>query len=310
MGPYNKALVTGGAGFIGSHLSKALFSQGVAVVILDDLSMGKMENVPADAAFVRGDVRSQEDVSRVLDGVDIVFHEAARVSIRTSVREFYEDAQTNLMGTLNLLRCCAQSDVKKVIFASSMAVYSDGDASSRITEDYLTEPISPYGISKLASEKYCLHFSRETGISCNVLRYFNTYGPGQAFTPYVGVITIFINRLLKKKSPVIFGDGKQRRDFVHVSDIVSANILSMQADLPIGILNVGTGRGTSVYEIAEMLCHEIAPDVRPVYAASQPGELRYSVADIGRAEKALGYGPSASLQRKMAEVIEYLKKKK
>ena len=216
---YKRALVTGGAGFIGSHLARALLKEHIEVVVLDNLSMGKIENVPEGAEFICGDVRSKDDTIRALHGVDIVFHEAARVSIRSSVEHFHDDAENNLMGTINLLRCCQADKVKKIIFASSMAVYADCKGPIPIVEDYTTEPISPYGISKLASEKYCMRFSEFTGIDCHVLRYFNTYGTGQTLSPYVGVITIFINRLLDGEPPIIFGDGEQKRDFIHVGDI-------------------------------------------------------------------------------------------
>jgi len=300
-----RALVTGGAGFIGSHLVRALLAQGRAVTVLDDLSMGRKENVADGAAFIHGDVRSQADVRRALEGADIVFHEAARVSIRSSVKEFYRDADTNFMGTLNLLQCCAGTGVRKIVFASSMAVYADSEAPDPIAEDHATEPISPYGIAKLAAEKYCLQLARDMGIACHVLRYFNTYGPGQTFTPYVGVITIFIRRLLQGEAPGIFGDGEQRRDFVHVSDIVAANLLAMKSPLERGVFNVGTGRATSVNDIAALLCGRIAPDIRPFHVAAHPGELRNSIADIGRIAAAMGFSPAATLAQKIDEVIEY-----
>lgn len=302
-----RALVTGGAGFIGSGLAKALLKEGIEVVVLDNLSMGKEENVPDGAEFILGDVCCREDAAKALDGVDIVFHEAARVSIRSSVRGFYDDAENNLMGSINLLRCCAESNVKKIVYASSMAVYADCDGPVQIAEDYTLEPISPYGISKLASEKYCLQLSRNIGIDCHILRYFNTYGAGQTLTPYVGVITIFINRLLEGQQPVIFGDGEQRRDFIYVGDIVSANLLSMKSDIPHGIFNVGTGIGTSVTEIADLLCKRINPDIVPVYEDSQPGELRYSIADTNRVAKEIGFSAKNKLAEKIGEVIEFYK---
>ena len=153
---YKRALVTGGAGFIGSHLVRTLLKEAMEIVILDNLSVGKIENIPDGAEFICGDVRYRKDVQKALKGVDIIFHEAARVSIRSSVDGFYDDAENNLMGTVNLLRCCLKSTVKKIVFASSMAVYADCPAPEPIVEDYKTEPISPYGISKLASEMYCL----------------------------------------------------------------------------------------------------------------------------------------------------------
>ena len=268
---YARALVTGGAGFIGSHLTRALLDQGIEIVVLDDLSVGKRENVPDGAKFLQGDVRDHRDVTRALENVDVVFHEAARVSIRSSIEQFHEDADTNLMGTLNLLRCCSDSSVRKIIYASSMAVYADSESPAPISEMYTQEPLSPYGISKLAGEKYCLGFSRESGIDCHVLRYFNTYGIGQGFTPYVVVITIFTHRLLNAEQPVIFGDGEQRRDFVHVSDIVAANLASLRSEIPRAVFNVGTGKATSVNEIAALLCERIAPGIRPRHVETQRG---------------------------------------
>ncbi len=302
---YHKALVTGGAGFIGSHLARALLHENMQVVVLDNLSMGKIENVPPGAVFIRGDVCNREDVLKALQDVDVVFHEAARVSIRSSVPEFFDDARTNLMGTLNLLRCYTGSGVKKLVFASSMAVYADAEDTAPISEDYTCEPLSPYGISKLAGEKYCLQLCRQMGIDCHVLRYFNTYGIGQAVTPYVGVITIFINRLLDHKAPVIYGDGQQRRDFIHISDVVSANLLAMTSRVRYGIFNIGTGIDTSVNEIADLLCTRIDPRLKPLHTDEQPGELRYSIADISRASRELGYQPKVKLADRIDEVIDY-----
>jgi UDP-glucose 4-epimerase len=246
-----------------------------------------------------------DHVADAIKGVDIVFHEAARVSIRSSVNEYYDDAQTNLMGTVNVLRHCEVGGVKKIVFASSMAVYADCERPAAVSEDHTLEPIAPYGISKLASEKYCIQLSRQMGFDCCVLRYFNTYGPGQTLTPYVGVITIFINSLLAGKAPVIFGDGQQRRDFVHVSDIVAANLLAMKSDVACGIFNVGTGIGTSLNEIGDLLCRRINPDIECRHGKEQAGELRYSIADITRASIDLGYQPRVRLADRIEDVIEF-----
>lgn len=299
-----RALVTGGAGFIGSHLARALLEGGRDVTVLDDLSMGKLENVPPGARFVRGDIRSPADVARALEDVDVVFHEAARVSIRASVEHFRDDADVNFMGTLNLLRCCAGSGVRRLLFASSMAVYADSPAATPIGEGHPAEPLSPYGIAKLAAEKYCLQLAPQMGISCDVLRYFNTYGPGQTFTPYVGVITIFIRKLLAGERPSIFGDGEQRRDFVHVSDIVQANLLVEQASPGGRVYNVGTGRATSVNDIARLLCSRLAPDLVPEHLPPHPAELRNSIADIG-AIAALGYRPGPGLAGRIDELLQH-----
>ena len=304
---HRKALVTGGAGFIGSRLARALLAQGLEVVILDDLSMGRRENVPEGAAFLQGDVRSGEDVRRALQGVDIVFHEAARVSIRASLAGFYDDADVNFTGTLNLLQCLPKSEVRRLVFASSMAVYADSPAPDPVSEDHPTEPISPYGIAKLAAERYCLQICRDLGIACHVLRYFNTFGPGQAFTPYVGVVTIFVRRLLEGQAPVIFGDGEQRRDFVHVDDVVAANLLAMNSPADHGVFNVGTGRATSVNEIARLLCERLAPGCTTEHREPHPGELRYSIADIRRIGVVLGFRPATSLSESIGDVIEHVR---
>ncbi len=302
---HRRALVTGGAGFIGSHLAEALLSEGLEVRVLDNLSMGKRENVPDGAELVEGDVCSADDVRGSLKGVDIVFHEAARVSIRSSIKEFYDDAETNLMGTLNVLKCLPGTDVRKLVYASSMAVYAEAPSPEPINETYATVPISPYGISKLASEMYCMQFSRTTGIDCHALRYFNTYGPRQTPSPYVGVITIFTHRLLDGEAPVIFGDGEQKRDFVYVGDIARANLAAMRSDIARRIFNVGTGIPTSVNQIAKLLRGEIAPDIEVRHADEHPGELRYSVADVSRITRELGFRPSTRLEERIGEVVEF-----
>ena len=307
---YRRALVTGGAGFIGSRVARALLALGVEVVVLDDLSMGRRENVPSGAQLMIGNVCSAHDTSAALNGCDIVFHEAARVSVRSSFKDFYADAETNFMGTLNVLRCCAGTAVRKLVYASSMAVYADSAEPRPIDENHLAEPLSPYGIAKLAAEKYCQQLAIDSGIDCHVLRYFNTYGPGQTFTPYVGVITIFIRKLLQGAAPTIYGDGEQRRDFVHVSDIVRANLLAMKSSIPHAVFNVGTGKATSVNQIAALLCARIAPEITPTHVAAHRGELRYSIADISRIATALGYAPSASVESHLDEVIEFYRSSK
>jgi UDP-glucose 4-epimerase len=299
-----RALVTGGAGFIGSHLARSLLERGLEVAVLDDLSMGREENVPPGAALARGDVRNAVDVERAVRGADVVFHEAARVSIRASVEHFYEDADTNFMGTLSVLRACAGAGVRRLVFASSMAVYADSDRPEPIAECHPAEPISPYGIAKLAAERYCLQLAAEAGIDCQVLRYFNTYGPGQTFTPYVGVITIFIRKLLAGEPIEIFGDGEQRRDFVHVSDVVQANLLALDGALPPGVYNVGTGRATSVNEIARLLRDRIDPSATVAHRPANRVELRNSIADIA-AIAARGYRPGPGLAERIGDIVDY-----
>jgi UDP-glucose 4-epimerase len=292
--PVTRVLITGGAGFIGHHLAKALLGRGVAVTVLDDLSMGRRENVPAEARFIRGDVRDATAVGAALEAVDAVLHEAAIVSIRASMEHFVRDAEVNLMGTLNLLRAMAGRRIERAILASSMAVYADSPTPDPLREDSPTEPIAPYGAAKLAAERYWLLIGAQAGIPVTALRYFNTYGPNQTFTPYVGVITIFIRRILAGQPPIIFGDGEQRRDFIHVDDIVSANLAVLDAaDSAVAgrVFNVGTGRATSVNQIADGLLAALSAGARPEHAAAQAGEMRNAVADIGAIRDALGWAP-------------------
>ncbi len=302
---FKRALVTGGAGFIGSHVAERLVGLGVQVRVLDNLSVGVRENVPQGAELVVGDVRDAATVERALDGVDIVFHLAARVSIRASVDGFYDDAQTNVMGTLTVLQACAEQKVRRFVYASSMGVYADAPTPDPIPETHPTEPISPYGVGKLAGEKYLLCLAGVLGLEPIILRYFNTYGPRQGYTPYVGVITIFIKRLLAGEPPVIFGDGEQRRDFVYVGDVADATVLAAQKDVAGEVFNIGTGRATSVNEVAALLCGKLNPTIRPEYAPAHPGELRYSVPDISKARRLLGYDPKGRLEDKIDEVIAW-----
>ncbi len=305
---YRKALVTGGAGFIGSHLCAGLLDEGLAVVALDNLSMGKAENVPNGASLIVGDVRDRTLVENLVsDGVDVVFHEAAIVSIRESIANFFADAETNIMGTLNVLRASIHCGVKKFVFASSMAVYADSPKRTAASESFEMAPTSPYGVAKLASERYLALLGEANGMEAIALRYFNTYGENQTFSPYVGVITIFVNRLLKGQPPIVFGDGEQMRDFIYVKDIVKANLLAMRTDVGGGVFNVGSGVGTSVNRISELLCRKIDPGIKPVYGPERPEELRYSVADIARISSQLGFVPGFRIEQAIDTVInQYL----
>jgi UDP-glucose 4-epimerase len=302
---YQTALVTGGAGFIGSRLSRALLLQGLNVLVVDDLSTGKRENVPEGARFYNGDIRDGGLMRQLLreHRVDILFHEAARVSIRDSLKELARDAENNIMGTVNLLAACLQRPVKKIIFASSMAVYDDSPRPEPIREDYRCLPLSPYGLSKLTGEHYCRLASREMGIPCAILRYFNTYGSGQQYSPYVGVITIFINRLLKGQAIQIFGDGEQRRDFIHVDDVVAANLLAMAKEDGINTYNIGTGKATSVNRLAEVIAKALKSGAKFQHLPSQRVEVTNSIADICKARDKLGFVPLRSLDDSLDDII-------
>lgn len=307
---YRRALVTGGAGFIGSHLCRRLLKEGLEVVVLDDLSTGRIENVPSsDCEFIQGDIRDPLVVARSLDGVDIVFHNAARVSVRASNDQFVDDAQTNVMGTLILLKSITQAKVKKLVLASSMAVYADCQTAEPIDEDYHCKPLSPYGTGKLAMERYALQICAAHGIDVVPLRYFNTYGPGQSFTPYVGVVTIFATQLLQGIAPTIFGDGAQTRDFVSVHDIVRGNLGAMHASVTGKVFNLGSGVGTTVRDIANLLVEKINPELKPRYAPSQLGETKNSIANIANAVKYLHYQPQSNFRDDVGEIISGIRAK-
>ncbi|HYU79919.1 MAG TPA: NAD-dependent epimerase/dehydratase family protein [Vicinamibacterales bacterium] len=298
---FTHALVTGGAGFIGSHLTRALLSRDTVVTVLDNLSVGRRDAVPPGARFVHGDIRDERAVADALRDVDCVFHLAAQVTIRGSFDRFYEDLDTNVMGTARLLESADPSMVKWFVLASSMAVYADAERPVPLNEDHPTRPLSPYGCGKLAAEGVARQILGARGIPFTAVRYFNTFGPGQTYTPYVGVITIFVTRLLRGEAPLIFGDGEQQRDFVHVDDIVSGTVAAPGREP--GTYNLGTGRGTSLNELAELLTGRINPALTPGHAEAPPGELRYSIANITAARRALGYEPTRSLEKDVDAVI-------
>lgn len=303
-----RVLVTGGAGFIGSHLVEALRARGDRVVVYDNLSMGRRENLPADVPLIQADVRDTAALAAAMQGVDSVFHLAARVSVRDSLRSFADDAEVNLFGTLRVLEACSAAQPRRLVFASSMAVYADSPRPDPVPETYRAEPLSPYGVAKLAAEQYVLKLAPRFGVEPVVLRFFNTYGTRQTDTPYVGVISIFVRRLLAGRTPTIFGDGEQCRDFVHVSDIVSGCLLATETPRTGIVANIGTGVATSVNALAAMLCERIAPHIRPERGPAQAGELRNCVADISAARELLGYAPRASLAERLEEVIDYLRR--
>ena len=306
-GQFAHALVTGGAGFIGSHLTRKLLGERRHVTVLDNLSVGKRDVVPPEARFVHGDIRDDAALTDALADVDCVFHLAAQVTIRGSFDRFYEDLDTNVMGTARLLRALDPSRVKWFTLASSMAVYADAPSAAPISESHPTQPLSPYGIGKLAAEGVARQILEARGIPFSAVRYFNTFGPGQTYTPYVGVITIFVTRLLRGEGITIFGDGEQQRDFVHVDDIV-AGTMATHSRAP-GTYNLGTGHGTSLNELAALLSARLAPGTKPLYAAAQAGELRFSVADISAARAGLAYHPTRTLNQDVHSVIDDVRRR-
>jgi len=299
-----KFLVTGGAGFIGSHIAEKLVEKG-EVAVFDNMSIGKEYNVPSGCKIIRGDIRNKDEINKAMHGVDIVFHNAAFVSIRGSFERIFEDIEVNCIGTVNVLNAAIKSGVKKIIFASSMAVYGEPQ-NIKVKETDTTVPISPYGLSKLRGEMYCKMFSEKYGIDYAILRYFNTYGTRQTPSPYVGVMTTFINQALEKKPITIFDDGKQTRDFVWVNDVADANMLAAFPKNS-GIYNVGSGKETSINDLADKIIEILGG--KKIFLAKPEGEIGRICADITKAKENINFKPQGDVIKKIPEIIEWWRNK-
>lgn len=297
-----RVLVTGGAGFIGSHTVDRFLAEGFEVVVLDDLRSGRLENVSQHAGergfrFVRGDVRDSGLVRELVSDVDCVVHLAALISVPESIKDPVLTNDVNVNGTLNLLKACVDFGVKRFVYASSCAVYGNAE-SLPIKEDCPARPESPYGVSKLVAENYVRTYHEDFGLETVCLRYFNVYGSRQVYSDYSGVITQFMSRLAKNLPLVIFGDGEQTRDFVHVQDVAEANMLALKNGGIAGeTFNIGTGEATTINQLASVLL-EITDKTYLEITRSKPreGDIRHSVADISKARKKLGYSPKISLK--------------
>jgi len=308
---FSKVLVTGGAGFIGSHIADRLLADGYHVTVLDNLSTGKLQNLKRcsnnpNFRFIKGDIRDGKIIDGAVAGVDAVIHEAAITSVPLSMKNPKLVFSVNSAATMNLLKSCVKNKVKRFVFASSAAVYGAAKKMP-ISEDAPTKPLSPYGESKLRSEKYCQKFWDEHGLETVCLRYFNVYGPRQTAGQYAGVISRFFDRLRKKLPPVIYGDGEQTRDFVYVGDVVEATILALGCKRAAGeILNISTGKATSVNQLSKTFAKLMhCPSVKPKYAARREGEIRHSQADITKAKKILDYRPKVSLEQGLKKFVEW-----
>ena len=298
-----KALVTGGAGFIGSHLAERLLAEGWQVVVLDDLSNGFERNIPSGAEFVCGDASDNTLLSRLLPGCDAIFHLAAVSSVLDSIERPLDVHSINLTTTLALLEAASKSGVKRFVFSSSAAIYGDTHGTPA-REDMIPSPLSHYAVQKLASEYYCGVYHRLHGLETVCLRYFNVYGPRQrADSPYTGVITKFLTAARAGKPIILFGDGNQSRDFVHVGDVVAANIAAAtrSSDLVAGkIFNIGTGTSVQVRELAAMVCKLFPEAGEPRHEPPRAGEILHSRADITRAREVLGFDPRGRLEDYLA----------
>jgi UDP-glucose 4-epimerase len=302
-----KVLVTGGAGFIGSHLAEGLAGRGWQVTILDDLSTGKRENIAAvlkqdRVKFVEGSILDVPLLQKLTRNIDYVFHQAAIPSVSRSMDNPLASHEANVTGTLNVLVTARDTGVKKVIYASSCAVYGDTTALP-IGEEISPSPQSPYAVTKLAGEYYCQVFEKAYGLATICLRYFNIYGPRQdPDGEYAAVIPRFLKRASEGKSPIIYGDGEQTRDFTFVIDTVEANILAAESQA-CGIFNIGTGISSSVNKLANIILNITGSKVEPIYEESRAGDIRYSYADISKS-KTFGYEPKYSLEEGLRQTFE------
>jgi UDP-glucose 4-epimerase len=308
-----RALVTGGAGFIGSHVTEALLAEGFAVTVLDDLSSGRRENIPAAATFVQADIRSPEAAATIRDGAfDVLCHLAAQMDVRRSVSDPGFDADVNVKGTLNLLEAVrASKRATRVVFASTGgAVYGDFATPPTVETDG-KDPESPYGIAKFAVELYLAYYARIHGLDYIALRFANVFGPRQDPHGEAGVVAIFCQRILAGQPLTVFGDGSQTRDYVYVGDVARAHLLAAtRPAIPAGrvddrAFNLGTERETSVVELVEALKAAAGRPVVVQHAPARPGEQRRSVVSIGKAAKVLGWAPQVTLEEGLQRTFHW-----
>jgi UDP-glucose 4-epimerase len=303
-------LVTGGGGFIGSNLVRALLERGDTVRVLDNFSTGNRRNldeVVTEIEVVEGDLRSYERVHRAVRGVEVVFHQGALPSVPRSVQDPLTTNAVTVEGTLNVLLAARDEDVRRVVFASSSSVYGDGGELPR-HESAAPNPISPYAVAKLAAERYCSSFTRVYGLQTVALRYFNVFGPRQDPTSqYAAVVPRFINAIAEGRPVQIHGDGEQSRDFTYIANVVEANLLAADAAAANGtVLNVATGRQASVNELAAAIATHLGREALVELQATRAGDVRDSWADLARARELLGWEPRISLEDGLGLTIDAL----
>ncbi|MBA7484630.1 MAG: NAD-dependent epimerase/dehydratase family protein [Dehalococcoidia bacterium] len=294
-----KVVVTGGAGFIGSHLTAELAVQGYVVVVLDDFSTASDEKIASlrqkeNVELAQGSITDLPRLQKLFEGIDYVFHQAAMARVPRSIEDPLTVNQVNITGTLNVLLAARDNSVKKVVFASSSSVYGDTSVLPQ-REDLIANPLSPYALTKLAGEYYCTIFTQLYGLSTVCLRYFNVYGPGQdPHSQYAMVIPAFIDRVARNLPPVIHGDGEQSRDFTFIQDVVHANILAAKSTAE-GIYNIGSGRSITINQLAEKIIKLMQKDLKPIHEKGRLGDVKHALADITRA-RTFDYEPKWKLE--------------
>lgn len=310
----SKALVTGGAGFIGSHIVDELISREIETYVIDDLSTGSLENLQNHKQnkllhiFV-SDAKKIGDLLLDVTDIDVVFHEAAIASVPKSISNPMLVHSVNVNTTLDIMNFCVSQGVKRFVFASTAAVYGTLK-DNRASEEMICRPISPYGASKISIENYLDAYRSAYGLETVALRYFNVYGPRQIMNDYSGVITIFTNKLLRREIPTVHGDGLQTRDFVHVKDIVQANILAMESKNSVGgIFNVATGNSITILKLLETLKSITkTTDIAHIFGPKRDGDIRSGLASIDRI-RSIGFNPTISTEQGLVGVVEYLRTK-
>ena len=301
-----KVVVTGGAGFIGSHLAEELQNRGHYVIVLDDFSTGKRANIDRilkknSVEFVEGSVTDLALLQTLFKETEYVFHQAALARVPFSIENPLAANEVNITGTLNVLLAARDNKVKKVVFASSSSIYGDTDVLPQHEAMY-ANPLSPYALTKLAGEYYCSIFRNIFKLDTICLRYFNVYGPRQdPHSQYAMVIPAFISRVLAGTPPVIFGDGEQSRDFTFIHDVVNANIRAAESDVN-GVFNVGGGKNITINQLAQLIIKLLQKDLKPVYDKPRLGDVKHTLADVSKA-KVFGYKPEWSLEDGLKKII-------
>jgi len=304
-----RILVTGGAGFIGSNVVDALVKDGHEVTVLDNLSTGKEENINPEVKFYNIDLLDIESLEFVFREFkpDVVNHHAAQIDVRKSVEDPAFDAETNIIGSINLFELSINFEVKRIIFSSTGgALYGEPEALPA-SEDTPIEPLSAYGVAKYCVENYLNYFKRLYGIERVILRYANVYGPRQDPLGEAGVVAIFTGKILKGEKPVIYGDGAQTRDYIYVEDVVEANVLALNGKE--GVYNIGTGKETSINELIEIFSKVLGREIKPEYAPPRKGEIRRISLDGEKAKKELSFVPKYSLEEGLKKTIEWYRGK-
>jgi nucleoside-diphosphate-sugar epimerase len=313
-------LVTGGGGFIGSHLVEALIQRGASVRVLDNLTTGNPANLAGILAqpaaqrtftFIEGDITDRKTVQGAITGVEYVFHQAALPSVQRSVEDPVMSNLVNVVGTLNVLVAAQEAGVRRVVYASSSSVYGDSPQLPKV-ESMPTNPLSPYAVSKLAAENYCRAFTRVYGLETVSLRYFNVFGPRQdPNSLYAAVLPRFTEALLGRRRPVIYGDGTQSRDFTYIENVVQANLLALDAVAVGGeVFNIACGESVTLKAVLQCLAEFSDQAVEPEYQAPRAGDIKHSLADISKAERMLGYRPVVPFREGLKRTFEFFRQRR